>query len=107
DSKASADEVAAIIGAPKMAVVMTIVEALHAKDAEKALGAIRTAVEANTDMKLFARLILERLRAILLTRHSPADGKAMLEEVGEEDAKRLEAMAKDAKSPINSALLSR
>lgn len=107
DTTASADEVAAIIGAPKMAVVMEVAAGLHERDAAKALQALRAVADANSDMKLFARLLLERVRAVLLLRHSPADGKAMLEEVGEEDAKALEAMSKDAKSPLNSALLAR
>ena len=57
-------------------------------------------------MKLFIRLILERIRAILLTRHG-ADGERALLHLSEEDRKELTTIAKDAKSPINSTLLSR
>src|SRR3989338_11400609 len=69
DENASTDEVADIIGAPKGALVMDVVMALHAQDTTKGLAAIALAQEQNVEMKLFARLILERVRALILARH--------------------------------------
>ena len=107
DNGASSDEVAEIIGAPKGQSLMDIVDALHRKDAEGALGALRKIAEQNIDMKLFVRLLLERVRAVMLIRHSPKDAELLLAQFRPEDQDTLRTLAKDAKSPINSALLMR
>lgn len=106
DSEADADEIAAIIGAPKSALVRDIVAALHERDAPRALAALARATADNADMKLFARLLLERIRAILLARHG-GSAEAALIHIPEDDRAELLAFAKDAHSPINAALLSR
>lgn len=106
DAKADADEVAAIIGAPKGTLVIEVVRALATADTARGLAAIDTAQKENIEMKLFARLILERVRAILLTRHSSDPDHALIH-LREDDQKELAALAKDAHSPINSALLAR
>lgn len=106
DEKANADEVADIIGAPKGALVIEAVAALHEGNTARALAAVRTAQEQNVEMKLFARLILERVRAIILARHG-SDPEHELTHLSEEDRVELEALAKDARSPINSTFLSR
>ena len=105
EAKADADEVAAIIGAPKGALVMDLLRALAAKDAAKGLAAIEAAVAEHVDMQLFARLLLERVRAVLLARHG--DQEAALARVADGEREELLALAKDAKSPVNSALLAR
>jgi DNA polymerase-3 subunit gamma/tau len=106
DQKANADEVAAIIGAPRSVLLMDIMHALHEGDGARALAAIGTALKHNLEMKLFVRLILERVRAVLLARHG-GDGDRALIHLSEEDRKELSTIAKDAHSPINSTLLSR
>ncbi len=106
DGKADADEAAAIIGAPKGALVMEVIDALHARDAVRGLAAVQSAVSENIDMKLFMRLILERVRAVMLGRHGGNSDHAFAH-VREEDRAVLSVFAKDATSPINSALLAR
>ncbi len=106
DQKADADEVATIIGAPKGALVMDVVLALHEKDTARALTAIETAQKENVEMQLFARLILERVRAVILTRHA-SDADHTLVQLREDEQKELVALAKDVHSPLNSALLAR
>ena len=107
DKKGSADEVAVIIGAPKGALVMNVLDALHEKDGDKGLHAITKAVEENVDIKLFMRLLLERVRAVILVRHSKQDAEDVLAQFADDDAKHVQELAKDIKSPINSALLLR
>lgn len=107
DEIGDADEVAAIIGAPKSAILAHLVAALHEKDAEKGLGAIRDAVESHADMKLFVRLLLERVRAVMLLRNMPAKKDDILAAFPESDQAQLEALSKDAASPLNSHLLLR
>ncbi len=107
DSAGEADEVAAIIGAPKGELLMTIVKSLHARDAEKALEAVAEAVKGGVEMKLFVRLLLERVRAVILLRNLPARTADILAPFSEDDAKVLEELSKDNFSPLNSHLLLR
>ncbi len=107
DTKANADEVARIVGAPRGALLMDVVLGIHEKNAERALHALREAEEACVEMKIFSRLLLERLRAVILFRNAPKDGDTMLAMFTVEDAEVLRAIGKDAKSPINSKTLLR
>ncbi|MBI4087050.1 DNA polymerase III subunit gamma/tau [Candidatus Kaiserbacteria bacterium] len=106
DGKANADEVAGIIGAPQSGLLMEVVHGLHERNTARALAAIASAQEQNIEMKLFVRLVLERVRAVLLSRHG-SDPERELVHLSEEDRTALTAIAKDASSLINSALLSR
>lgn len=107
DSAGEADEVAAIIGAPKGELLMTVVKALHEKNAQIALEAVGQAVKNGVEMKLFMRLLLERVRAVILLRNLPARTADILAPFAEDDAKILEELSKDNSSPLNSHLLIR
>jgi DNA polymerase-3 subunit gamma/tau len=107
DTVGDADEVAAIIGAPKKAVIGALVRALHEKNAEVALGAIADAVASHVDVKLFTRLLLERVRAIMLLRNMPSKAASILTPFGEADAALLKAIAAASPSPLNSHALVR
>lgn len=107
DDNAPVDEVAAIIGAPRTELLNQVVEALHAKDAEKGLVAVANATAALTDMKIFLRLLLERIRAVILLRNLPSRQEDILSHFSEEVAKRLLEISKDPTSPLNSHLLLR
>lgn len=105
DQIGGADEVAAIIGAPKVQVLRDLVQTLHEKNAEKALEAVGQALESHTDMKLFTRLLLERVRAVILLRNAPGKKEAILANFAEDDRIQIETLARDAASPLNSHLL--
>lgn len=105
--KADADEVALTIGAPKKALLLDVLASLHEKDAAKGLAALARAEEQNLDMKVFMRMLLERMRAVMLSRHAPEDAKRIVARFGEEESAFIAKVAKDAKSPINSAALVR
>ena len=105
DTIGEADEVAAIIGAPKSAILAQLLTALHAKDTEAALAALHDAVVGNVEMKLFTRLLLERVRAVMLLRNAPSQAETLLAQFTEHDAEQLKTLAAEAKSPINSHLL--
>lgn len=107
DTKANADEVAQIVGAPKGALLSDVILGIHERDAARALGALRQADEASLDMKLFARLLFERMRIVMLVRNAPKDAEELLQHYGEDDAKLLRDIAKDLKTPINSKTLLR
>lgn len=105
DEIGSVDEVAAIIGAPKSKVLADLVGGLATQNAEVALGAVKEATAAHVDMKLFMRLLLERVRAVMLLRNAPGMAKELLENFGTDDQAQLTALAKESPSPLNSHAL--
>lgn len=107
DMHANADEVATIIGAPKNTLLMDIVTALEERDTAKGLSAIKTAHEAHVDMKLFVRLLLERVRTIMLLRNGGGTGEELLVQYTDEDKNVLKEYAENRQSPIHSHLLLR
>jgi DNA polymerase-3 subunit gamma/tau len=107
DSIGDGDEVAAIVGAPKTAALEALVAALHRKDVEAALAAIASAVQTQSDMQLFMRLLLERLRAVMLLRNAPASGETVLAQLPPSSAEQITELAKDTASPLNSHVLLR
>ncbi len=102
DTIGSADEVAAIIGAPRGEVMLGLVKALHKGELEAALSALGEAVELHVDMKLFARLLLDNLRAVILLRYQASKAENLLANFGPEAKTVLAEIAKEAQSPINS-----
>lgn len=106
DKIGEADEVAAIIGAPKSALLATLLDALQAADTEAALAAVQSVLKENVEMKLFARLLLERMRAVMLLRNAPSEKEALLAQFSAADGEQLTKLAADPASPINSRMLS-
>lgn len=102
-----ADEVAAIIGAPKTTLLLSLVRALHEKDVDTALKLVALAVADHVDMKLFTKLLLEQLRAIILIRHMPSQAKNVFAHIGSSEEATLTELAGAAPSPINSHLILR
>lgn len=107
DTIGSSDEVAMIIGAPRSGLLVTLLRSLHEKKVEVALGAIAEAVKAHVEMKLFARLLLEALRAVILVRHRPVDADTLLSAFSPELRETINELAQEKTSPLNSHLLLR
>lgn len=107
DTIGSANEVAAIIGAPRGEILLSLLKALHEGATDKALSALEEAVSLHVDMKLFARLLLENLRAVMLLRHQPAKAETLLANFGPEAKTVLAELAKSVPSPLNSQMLLR
>lgn len=107
DKIGSADEVAAIIGAPRTATLRTLLTALGEGETETALNALHEAVAMHADMKLFARLLLEALRAVILVRHQPSGAETLLAAFAPETRETITALAGAKTSPLNSHLLLR
>lgn len=107
DAVLTADEVAAIVGAPKNILLQEVFAAFATKNLEAGLGALSRADVGRFDMKLFMRLLLERVRTVLLVRFNPKDAATFLVQYSEEDATTLQNAAKDAVTTINSALVLR
>ncbi|HEX9609057.1 MAG TPA: DNA polymerase III subunit gamma/tau, partial [Candidatus Paceibacterota bacterium] len=71
DKKVSVEEVERVTGAPKGSLVNAVILGIEEGKLEQALVAIRDAAEANVDMKIFAKLLLQKMRAVLLLRFAP------------------------------------
>jgi DNA polymerase-3 subunit gamma/tau len=106
DEAGSADEVAAIIGAPRAATLVALLHALHEKNTSAALEIIFAAAAARVDMKLFGRLLLEHIRAVILLRNLPEQAEHILSPFGTETQSALNELSKQP-VVINSHVLQR
>lgn len=106
DTIGEADEVAVIIGAPKVATMQSLITALHEKKVDAALEAVASAAAAQVDMKLFARVLLEHIRAVMLVRNQPAKKDHILAHFGNDTADLIAGIAA-GDTAINSHLLLR
>ena len=105
--KVTREEVEIVTGAPKSEQVKAILEAVVEKDLEKGLKAVGSANEANSDMKLFAKLILERMRFLFLMRLKAGMDDYVSRQVSEDDFKFLKALSEKAGPDLTSDVLLR
>ena len=94
------EEVERITGAPKTALVNSLLTGIASGDTASALQAIRAARDENVDMKTFAKLLLRKLRAALLVRFDPAYAARMADEFTEEDTAFLKKLAADKQAKL-------
>jgi DNA polymerase-3 subunit gamma/tau len=73
-SKVTLEEVERLSGAPKMSLVHDLIDSLGEKNAVKAIGVVSKLQSENRDIKVFTKLLLEKVRAILLARISGEAG---------------------------------
>lgn len=106
DEVGDIDEVATIIGAPKSAITRSLLTALHEKNVETALIAVKDAVTSQVEMKLFTRVLLEHLRAVMLVRNLPSKADEVLSGFAEDTATQIKELAAQD-TPINSHMLLR
>lgn len=104
DTIGSTDEVAAIIGAPKTSSLLALLEALHTKHKERALEIVGTIASEPVDIRLFSRLLLEHIRAVMLLRNAPSQSETILKAFGPESQKKITEYA-SVPSALNSHLL--
>jgi hypothetical protein len=83
-----------------------LLDALHTKDKEAALMAVQDAVSQNVDMKLFTRVLLEHIRAVMLLRNMPTKKASLLSAFGSDTQAKLEGYVA-GESPLNSHMLLR
>ncbi len=89
----SLEEVEAATGAPKHALVQSLIKALSEGNAEAALSAIQQATAAEVNMSLYLTLVLERMRLILLVRSAPELRKEIQQELGADEYGEVETIA--------------
>ena len=105
DAKVSIDEVLTVTGAPKNELIQRVIAGLNLGEAKDALSAVGEAADANTDMEIFMRILLQRVRILLLLRYAPEFGATLAEDLTDTDRAFLSGLAKDAASKINSETL--
>ncbi len=105
DKKITREEIEVVTGAPKQELVRNILEAIVENSLEKGLKAIAQAGEANADSKLFAKLILERLRFLFLLRLKAGMNSYIESQISEDDYKFLESLAAKAGPNLTSDVL--
>ena len=106
DTQATADEVAAIIGAPRGQTVSKLVAALNEHKAAEALDCIHEATKENVDMRLFVRLLLERIRLVMLLRNGATLAEELLGQLPHDDQATTKAQA-NTTGKLNSHTLRR
>ena len=105
NKKITREEIEQVTGAPKAELVRDILEALVEKNIEKGMKAIQKAGEANAEMKLFTKLILERLRFLFLLRLKAGMDDYIAEKVSEDDFKFLKTLADKAGPDLTADVL--
>jgi DNA polymerase-3 subunit gamma/tau len=71
NKKIKREDIEKITGAPKTILVNDFISAIAEKNLEKGIGAVRTASEANLDMQLYFKLILQKFRMAIILRYAP------------------------------------
>lgn len=98
--KVSREDVEKITGAPKTVLVNDYILALAEKNVEKGIEAVKKASEANLDMKLFFKLIIEKFRVAIVLRYAPKLEDEMAEDLSKEDLEFLRSLVKADKEGI-------
>ncbi|MAZ40839.1 hypothetical protein CL654_01875 [bacterium] len=86
------DEVESLTGAPSHKLVIDYIESILDKEVERGIEALKKANNKNTDMKLFARLIMNYMRNAMLVSFSSSIKEGLEEELGDDQAKEIEAL---------------
>jgi DNA polymerase III subunit gamma/tau len=107
DKKVTRDEVEAVTGAPKALLIKNVLESIVLRDLERGLAAVQSAKSENVDIKLFLKLILERLRYLFLLRLKAGMEANIKYQVSDEDFEYLSELAGKAGKDFTSDILIR
>jgi DNA polymerase-3 subunit gamma/tau len=83
--KVTREDVEKITGVPKTTLVNDFISAIVEKNLEKGISTAQKASEANLDMKLYFKLIIQKFRMAIILRYAPKLEKEMAENLGEAD----------------------
>lgn len=95
DKKVDVSEVERVTGAPQAEQVRALVSALAASDSATALQLVHKAVDGNVDMRMYSKLLLERIRAVLILRHAPDMRPVLEESLSPDDITLAEGLTKE------------
>lgn len=103
--KIKREDVEKITGAPKSVLVNDFISAIANKDLEQGIMTMKKASAENLDMKLYFKLIIEKVRVAIILRYAPklindpssTLGAGMAGDIGEEDLEFLKNLVKEDK----------
>jgi len=93
----SREDVEKITGAPKTILVNDFISAITEKNLEKGIRAVRIASEANLDMKLYSKLIIQKFRLAIILRYAPKLKNEMAGILSDTDLEFLKNLIKEDK----------
>jgi DNA polymerase-3 subunit gamma/tau len=105
DKKITVAEVEKITGAPRNSLVNDFVTAVSRSSLDEALTALGKISEGNTDIKMFLKLALLKMRYVMLLKYTKDMEKIIKNKVSEEDFKLLSDLSAQKEQGINSTLL--
>jgi DNA polymerase-3 subunit gamma/tau len=100
--KIDVGEIEAATGAPSGVLVNAFINAVASKELEKGIEAVHTAASQNIDMRLYLKLILQKIRLVLLFRFAPEMKKDIESALSETDAVFVKTIAADKSGAISS-----
>ncbi len=100
------EEAAKIVGAPKNSLVNQVLESIALGTSELGLRAVNAAEKEHIDMKIYLKLILQKMRGVLLIRYAPSMVETLEDEFTPDDLALLRTYAEDKDKRINSRVLS-
>lgn len=103
--KITREETEKITGAPKISLINSLIQSLVLGDASKAISILGQVSKENLDVLMFAKLLLETVRQILLFRISPSFHLELREKIAKEQFDFIEKIASEGKSSINAETL--
>jgi len=89
------EDVEKITGAPKTTLVNDFITAIAEKDLDKGIAAVQKASEENLDMKLYLKLIIQKLRLAIILRYAPKLKEEMGGNLSESDVEFLKMLIKE------------
>jgi DNA polymerase-3 subunit gamma/tau len=95
--KVMREDVEKITGAPKTVLVNDFISAIAQKDLSKGISTVRIASEANLDMKLYFKLIIQKFRMAIILRYAPKLKDEMIGDLSEADLEFLQGLVKEDK----------
>jgi DNA polymerase-3 subunit gamma/tau len=104
--KLDVDTVARIVGAPTHDLINSVLRAIENDDIAEGLLSFQSADENHVEMKVYLKMLLQKLRAILLLRYAPASSAVLKDEFTPDDLEFLKTLATSEKKRINSHILS-
>lgn len=104
--KIKIEEVEHITGAPKTVLVNNLIESIVSGDIDEGFKAIKKATEENLDMKLYLKLIIQKVRMAIILKYAPKLEGVMQNDLRGDDLEFLKKiLKKDEKGILRSGVL--
>ena len=106
DKKVDPGEVEEVTGAPKNTLINDCLSAISSKNLAGAIKTLHAVSKENVDMRVFLKLLLQKMRVVLLLRVAPEMKSALESDITEEDRKLFAELSGEKGGGINARTLS-